>query len=512
MSQLKLLIDTNILIAAEDPGSLDPRIASLFRQCTTNNVSINIEDSSFQDLEHDLDANRRTTTISRAQRFARLKGIHHRTDAELAGLYGPIRRANDRVDVRLLDTVGRGIADILVTEDVGMHQRASNAGIAERVLTVDEALTWLQKTFEPKLQSLPTVDECLAYQINTRDPFFESLCIDYPDFPRWYQDKCIKQHRHCWVARIDGSLAGLVIRKAECRADSGVQSPGERVLKICTFKVNTPHQGEKLGEQLLKQVLWFAQSNRFETVYATAFPKHTLLIALFESFGFHRTSELPNGEILIEKVLTHGDLPSPAEGVSVVVAARHVYPRYYEPPTVAAFIVPIQAGYHRRLFPEIAPPAIQADLFPQSQELLPGRPGNTIRKVYLCRASTQALVPGSLLLFYHSKGGPIELSQTITTLGVLESTAKAETLTELQRITARRSAFSVQQLGELMPTQARPLRVLDFLLIGHLLNPIRLTECVRRRVFSQRPPQSIMSISADAFNRIRELLRVSHGG
>src|SRR5450631_4340286 len=105
MSQVKLLIDTNILIAAEDPGRLDPRIARLLRQCTTNDVGVYVEDSTFDDLGHDRNDDRRTITISRAQRFARLKAVHHRAYDELAQLYGPIRCPNDRADARLLDTV-----------------------------------------------------------------------------------------------------------------------------------------------------------------------------------------------------------------------------------------------------------------------------------------------------------------------------------------------------------------------------------------------------------------------
>jgi hypothetical protein len=41
----------------------------------------------------------------------------------------------------------------------------------------------------------------------------------------------------------------------------------------------------KLGEHLLKKILWFAQANRYDATYLTAFPKHDFLIALLQSFG-----------------------------------------------------------------------------------------------------------------------------------------------------------------------------------------------------------------------------------
>ena len=47
---------------------------------------------------------------------------------------------------------------------------------------------------------------------------------------------------------------------------------------------------------------------------------------------------------------------------------------------------------------------IQEDLFGSYSPSKEKRtPGNTIRKVYLCRASTSRLKPGSILLFYRSR-------------------------------------------------------------------------------------------------------------
>ena len=47
-------------------------------------------------------------------------------------------------------------------------------------------------------------------------------------------------------------------------------------------------------------------------------------------------------------------------------------------------------------------------------------PGNTIRKVYLCRAKTTRIRPGDLLFFYLSKHGEYAAAQSITTVGVVE--------------------------------------------------------------------------------------------
>ena len=86
--------------------------------------------------------------------------------------------------------------------------------------------------------------------------------------------------------------------------------------------------------------------------------------------------------------------------------------------TVRKFCIPIQPDYHRRLFPEIAF-ATELPLFPAGDvrpDLTAWRgrtPGNTIRKVYLCRAKTTRIRPGDILFFYMSKDDSYAASQSI---------------------------------------------------------------------------------------------------
>jgi predicted transcriptional regulator len=110
-----------------------------------------------------------------------------------------------------------------------------------------------------------------------------------------------KQHRDCWVLEIENEIAGLVIRKDENYAEAGTRNPGPKVLKICTFKVRDEFQGEKFGELLLKQVLWFVQRNTYDLTYVTAYPKHAFLIDMLAYYGFRETMKMDSGEIVLEK-------------------------------------------------------------------------------------------------------------------------------------------------------------------------------------------------------------------
>ena len=74
------------------------------------------------------------------------------------------------------------------------------------------------------------------------------------------------------------------------RCDSApTHRAGAKILKICTFKVRDEFQGEKFGKLLLKQALWFAQHNKYDMTYVTAFPKQAFLIDLLAYYGFKHT-------------------------------------------------------------------------------------------------------------------------------------------------------------------------------------------------------------------------------
>lgn len=46
---------------------------------------------------------------------------------------------------------------------------------------------------------------------------------------------------------VGGKMAGIVIRKDETRQQAGIQSHGDKVLKLCTFKMASQYRGEKFG-------------------------------------------------------------------------------------------------------------------------------------------------------------------------------------------------------------------------------------------------------------------------
>jgi hypothetical protein len=173
--------------------------------------------------------------------------------------------------------------------------------------------------------------------------------------------------------------------------------------------------------------------------------------------------------------------------------------------------VPIKPDYHRRLFPEIAF-GKKLPLFPtESLVLAHGQartPGNTIRKVYLCRSVITRLRPGDVIFFYMSKDEKYASSQTITTLGVVEQVTNVFSTEELVRHTAKRSVFSAEALDDMKASRSSPVKMIDFLLIGHTEPPVPLPELLREGIFSNRPPQSITELTDQQYAKLRSHLRL----
>lgn len=516
MTDRKFLIDTNIFIGLEDQKEVPPELAEMANLCSQNHVRLFVHEDALKDINRDKDAIRRKISLSKLSKFERLKGIPLPPESELEERFGKISKVNDKVDVALLHALDIGAIDFVVTQDQGIHSRARRLvpSLGERVFFIADAFSWLRTTFEPTKVQLPFIKEMLAHEVSLKDEIFDSLREGYPGFDDWWRNKCVNEHRPCWVATINNELAAIVVRKEEKAAEATTKYSGTKILKICTFKVKPKYRGQKLGEQLLKQILWFAQKNSFDLVYLTTFPNQTSLISVLEYFGFECTKNIAAGEQVFEKKLSTEKL-TVKPGDDLFYLARTHYPRFVCVPPAETFCVPIQSNFHNALFPELAnrfpelANLFQDDLFGASSYYGPlaAIPGNTIRKVYLCRAQINKLNPGSVIVFYRSKSKGYIASQSVTSVGVVEAVTSATSLEELIRLTAKRSVYSQERLAKFGASEKSPVKVIDFLLIGHFDPPLALSDLKESGVFNGSPPQSICKLSADRFEPLRQKMK-----
>lgn len=497
MSTQRYLIDTNIIIGLEDDRPVHPAFAALVSIAARHRVGIFVHEAARDDISRDRDATRRAISLSKLQKFQSLARVRGLTAQALEADYGPLPKPNDVVDATLLHALEAGAVDFLVTQDKGLHIRARqrSAELSRRVLEVADAVELLRTTFEPKDTPVRYVEEISAHAIPLSDAIFESLRADYGGFDQWWQEKCVREHRPCWIVE-DGGLAGIVVRKEESLASTDASLPGERILKICTFKVCPEKRGTKLGELLLKKVLWFAQDNGYDVVYLTTFPTQHSLINLIEYYGFKHTQTTSDGELVYEKSFSRDALLYPADG-DVFRTVQLNYPRFVTDGPVCGFGIPIKEAYHDVLFPDLRDTR-QQELFPVGRVGTgPRTPGNTIRKVYLCRAASNLGPPGSLLFFYKgcSKCPP---TQAITALGVLEEVALANSTNRLVHLVGGRSVYSESELIDWNASPERPVKVINFLLNRYLSPPIHLKQLQEEKIFRTNPPQSIFRLSRTA--------------
>jgi hypothetical protein len=235
-------------------------------------------------------------------------------------------------------------------------------------------------------------------------------------------------------------------------------------------------------------------------VYLTTYPEQVALIDFLEYYGFTHTYTNSTGELVYEKSLSRERLLI-RDGQSFFDAARLNYPRFCTGSEVPVYGIPIKEAYHEILFPELVQRQ-QADLF-QFGGLGSGprTPGNTIRKVYLCRAQAWIDTPGAILLFY--KGKSVHRpSQAMTTIGIFEDMRYASSLEELRQMVGGRSVYSERQLVEWRATAQRPVKLINFLLAGHIEPPIGLAHLQADLVFGGHPPQSIFRIPSNGAQTI----------
>ncbi|HNB01212.1 MAG TPA: GNAT family N-acetyltransferase, partial [Nitrosomonas sp.] len=493
-SSQKYLIDTNVFIGLEDARQVNAEVASFLALANKHSVGVFIHEAAKDDIARDTDVNRRGISLSKLSKFQILKKVRGLTEQQLEESYGALPKPNDIVDATLLHALDTGAIDFLISEDRGLHARARQhaSHLSRRVLFIADAFALLTGTYEPVEVPIRYVDEVGANEIPLTDNIFDSLREGYDGFDEWWRTKCVNKHRRCWVVYDEG-LAGLIVRKDESKEDTDATLPGKKILKVCTFKVRPEKRGIKLGELLLKQALWFAQSNKYDIVYLTTQAQQEALIDLLEYYGFCHTKTLNDKELIFEKFLSR-DRVEIDDDEDLYEIAKRYYPRFYTGSRVQAYVIPIKESYHDMLFPELRN-NIQGDLLtPIGHGARPTRPGNTIRKVYLCRAPANLTSPGSLLFFYKGKSD-LPPSQAITTIGIFEDMQEATSLMELMQLTGGRSVYREDELKKWQATTEKPVKVINFLLAGYFSPPLVLGALKTEQIFGSRPPQSIAGLT-----------------
>ncbi len=405
---MRALLDTNILIHREAATVVRRDIGNLFFWLDKLKYEKCVHPASFEEIGKHQDPKVRDTFKAKLQAYHELK-----TSAPIAKevqkFAATDKTENDRNDTLLVNELFSNRVDCLISEDRGLHAKATQLGIPDRAFTID---AFLEKVVaeNPALveYKIPAVTSVFFGQVDLKSGFFDTFRQDYGGeaFDRWFNKKSDEPAYVCYEGK---DLAAFLYLKPEGPGENyGDIEPKfepRRRLKIGTFKVEL--NGYKLGERFLKIVFDNAIRQAVDEIYVTIFPKtleQERLIKILEDFGFKKHGTKVNAygteAVYVRDMTPKFDLSDP----------KLTFP--YVSRSSRAFIVPIYPEYHTSLLPDsILNTESPADFGDQESHR------NAIRKVYVGRSIFKDLHRGDTIVFYRTGG---YYAGVVTTLGIID--------------------------------------------------------------------------------------------
>ncbi len=434
---MRVLLDTNVVIHREAATVVRQDIGKLFFWLDRLKYEKCIHPLSLEEIEKHKDERVRRSFRAKLQSYHILKTTAP-VSPEVQQLGTKDLTPNDKNDTILVNELHADRVDLIISEDRGLHAKATILGISDRVLTIDSFLEKVAAE-NPELVSYKILSVRRVHfgEVDLKSEFFDSFREDYggPLFDRWFNRKADEPAYVCFE---DKALVAFLYVKVEGLSENyGDIEPcfaPRRRLKIGTLKVEL--NGYKLGERFLKIVFDNAMKQRVDEIYVTIFPRRIdqqRLVGLLCDFGF---------KLHGRKLNAYGQED---------VYARDMTPRFegddpkltfpYVSRSARAFIVPIYPEYHTDLLPDsILRTESPVDFIEQE----PHR--NAIRKVYVSRSIFRGLKRGDTVVFYRTGGYHRGVA---TTLGIVDGVYRnIKDEAQFIALCRKRSVFSDDELRE----------------------------------------------------------------
>ncbi|SOC79677.1 hypothetical protein SAMN06296241_1209 [Salinimicrobium sediminis] len=461
---MRILIDTNILIGLEDNQVIKEAFSKFYRLAKVNGCKILYHPKAIPiDVSRDKDGTRKEIIISKLKKYEKIEDFAEPTVSFTQNFRN--KKINDEIDNKQLFQLEKDFVDFFVTQDNGIHKNAEKINLESKVLTIDKALKLLEEQFTFKIPSHPILREHSIREIEDKfnSEFFDSLRTDYgkENFNKWLQ-KCVTKNRKCYSLIVEDQLQAILIYNVEKIEDHKIPNIYEKVLKICTLKVDDTAFGTKLGELFLNKMFELCLNSRIKYLYLTVYEKQEHLIKLLEIFGFYR-DEFVNSqglkEIRMIKCLDKDKIKISKNSISA-------HPFYLNNEQIKKFVIPIRPDFYSTLFKDgkLRSPT----LFDQAPDSINEIQGNTIIKAYISNSRNQKPKKGDIVFFYSSK-----INQVIEPFGILESIQIVDDFNELWEIVNKKTVFTEQELRQWLE-EKKELHVITFRLIAYLKNNISL--------------------------------------
>ena len=433
---MRTLLDTNIIIHREASRVINQEIGQLFNWLDRLKYTKCVHPLTAEELGKHQDSSTVDSMKIKLSSYQILKTEAPLHESVKSIIENQDKSDNDRIDSMLLNEVANNRVDCLITEDKGIHLKASQLGLEDKVFNIDR---FLEKaiTDNPDLVDYKILSVRKEYfgNVNLKDEFFDTFREDYEGFDTWFNKKADEV---AYVFRYGEDLGAFLYIKTEEKDENypdidPALKPKKR-LKIGTFKVTV--NGLRVGERFLKIVFDNALRQKVDEIYVTIFdkrPSQKLLIRLFEQFGFKLYGTKKSAD---EKELVYvRDFSRTADKNN----PRQTFP--FLPKDSDIYFVSIYPEYHTELFPDSI---LRTESHKDFVESEPHR--NAISKVYISHAYERPIKTGDILLFYRTGGYH---KGVVTTVAIVESVIdNIQSEHELIDICQKRTVLSTDQLKE----------------------------------------------------------------
>ena len=118
---------------------LQPSLTNFVRLCNAHGHQLLYHPASVEDIRRDSNEARRNRTLARLGQYTRLQ------PGAACPWNTPQMSANDACDNEILYALERNAAHALLTEDQGLHRKARERGLSDRVYFIQSADDWLRR-------------------------------------------------------------------------------------------------------------------------------------------------------------------------------------------------------------------------------------------------------------------------------------------------------------------------------------------------------------------------------
>jgi len=492
---MRALLDTNIIIHRENTRVTSRTIGQLFYWLDKLHYEKLLHSWSLSELKKYDDPNIQDLYEAKLTAYTHMKTVAPQSEAFLAALKDTPKTENDRIDNQLLCEVYSGRADILITEDRRLRNKAYRVGLAKKVFSIDEFVS--KCTVEnPELIDYKalSVRKVLFGEVDVSDSFFDTFRGPYKGFEKWFAGKCDEE---AYICRNDKSeILGFLYLKTEDEtenyADITPVFRSKRRLKVGTFKVDAT--GFRLGERFIKIIFDNAIERKLDEIYVTMFLDRPELKALYElliKWGFYEYG-VKNNDGQNECVLV--------KHLGVYDKSKTVVANY---PTLEAnsskYILPIFPQYHTSLFPDSI---LNREKPLNLMDNVAHR--YALQKAYITWASCSAQ-KGDIVLFYRTgETYPKKYSSVITTVGVVDKVVNSfRSEEEFLNYCQNRTVFSTDDLKNFWADHRYNLSVIKFVYVKSFVKKVNLDFLWNNNIIAApNGPRPFTKISDEQFEKI----------